>query len=182
MNVIISSIKEILDFGKAKSLWPLAFKTSCCGIELQQAIFGDYGFEKFTSGNLECSPKHADLLIIAGTVSVKALPQLINIYNKMPKPCYIITVGDCALNGGQFSGSYSGTNGVESVLPVDICLKGCPPKPEDLIEALKKLQEQIKNRHKEDIKDGEKEDLEPVLNVSDSVESPNKEALEEAKP
>ncbi len=179
MNVIISSIGEILDNGKAQSLWPIAFQTSCCALELQHAVFGDYGFEKAASGIFENFPKHADLLIVSGAVSVKALPRLINIYNKMSKPSYIIAMGDCACNGGMFFDSYSQTKGIESVLPVDICLKGCPPKPKELIDALKKLQNNIKNKSSKNDKKSQKKDVESFLAKAKDVKSTNKEALEE---
>lgn len=145
MNVIVSSVNKILNFGKANSLWPLTFATSCCGIEMMHTAFADFDIARFGSEVFRGSPRQADLLICAGTVTVKMAPCLINLYNQMAEPKYIIAMGACACSGGMFSDSYGVIQGIDSILPVDIYLPGCPPKPEALINALIKLQNGIKN-------------------------------------
>lgn len=145
MNIIVSSIDFILNYGKANSLWPLTFASSCCGIEMMHAALADYDLARFGSEVFRASPRQADLLICAGTITVKMAPCLIKLYNQMPKPAYVIAMGACASSGGMFSDSYSVIQGIDSILPVDIYLPGCPPKPEALIDALLKLKNDIKN-------------------------------------
>lgn len=145
MNVIVSSIDHILNFGKANSLWPLTFATSCCGIEMMHTALADFDIARFGSEVFRGSPRQADLLICAGTITSKMAPCLVKLYNQMPEPKYVIAMGACAVSGGMFSDSYNVIQGIDTILPVDIYLAGCPPKPEALIDALIKLQNQIKN-------------------------------------
>ena len=156
MNVIVSTIDRILNFGKANSLWPLTFATSCCGIEMMHAAFADFDIARFGSEVFRGSPRQADLLICAGTITVKMAPCLINLYNQMAEPKYVIAMGACACSGGMFSGSYTVIQGIDSILPVDVYLPGCPPKPEALIDALIKLQKGVQNesilKRKEELK------------------------------
>ncbi len=144
MNVIISSIDRILNFGKANSLWPLAFGSSCCGAELMQTAFSGYDSGVLNPEIFAASPQQADLLICTGVLTKKAKPELIKLYQKMPKPKYVIALGACAISGGMFYDSNSEIQGVDSILPVDIYLPGCPPKPEAIIDALEKLKNEIK--------------------------------------
>lgn len=156
MNVIVSSIDRFLNFGKANSLWPLTFATSCCGIEMMHATFADYDLARFGSEVFRSSPRQADLLICAGTITAKMAPVLKKLYLQMPEPKYVIAMGACATSGGMFSDSYSVIQGIDSIIPVDIYLPGCPPRPEALIDALIKLKNDIKNesvlKRKEKIK------------------------------
>lgn len=182
MNVIISSVKEILDFGKANSLRAIAFGTSCCAEELQQALYGDFHFEEFNSHIFTNNPKEANLLICAGPINVKMASCLKNIYNKMSKPSYVIAMGVCACSGGMFSDSYTGIQGIDKILPVDIYLPGCPPKPEALFDAIKKLQNSIITEKQTTEKEGVKADLTTIFDDTKHVESPNTKDLEVAKP
>lgn len=145
MNVIISSIDRILNFGKANSLWPLAFGSSCCGAELLQTAFSGYDTGILNPEIFTNSPQQADLLICTGIINAKTAPELIKLYQKMPEPKYVIAMGACAISGGMFYDSDGSIQGVDSILPVDIYLPGCPPKPEALIEALTKLKNGIKD-------------------------------------
>lgn len=145
MNVIVSSIDHFLNFGKANSLWPLTFATSCCGIEMMHAAFADYDLARFGSEVFRSSPRQADLLICAGTITAKMAPVLKKLYLQMPEPKYVIAMGACATSGGMFYDSYSVIQGIDSIIPVDIYLPGCPPKPEALIDALIKLKNEIKD-------------------------------------
>ena len=169
MNVIISSIDRILNFGKANNLQGLVFGMSCCSNELNDAAFRGIDFSSCGLELSEKSPKQADLLICTGTITTKTASQLINIYKQMPKPKYVIAFGSCAADGGDFSSSYNAIQGIEKVLPVDITLKGCPPKLEDLIEAVEKLKNDIKNqtflKRQEEIK----QDYESLLDGLDDV-------------
>lgn len=165
MNVIISSIDYILNWSRANSLWPLTFATSCCGIEMMQTVASDNDIARFGSEVFRGSPRQADLLICAGTITHKMAPALLRLYQQMAEPKYVIAMGACTCGGGMFAEtSYSVVNGIDKIIPVDIYLPMCPPKPEALIDAIKKLQCNIKkesilerkkfvNRHKTKLKE-----------------------------
>jgi len=173
MNVIVSSIDRILNFGKAQSLWPLTFGASCCGVELLQAVFSHNGFAGANPNIFNNSPKQADLLICTGAINAKTAPILQKLYLKMPEPKYVIAMGVCAISGGMFCDSYTKNQGVDSILPVDTYLPGCPPKPEALIEALEKLKNGIRCesvlKRKEQLKAHQVE----FIDVSDDVKDLN---------
>ncbi len=144
MNVIISCIDYVLNWGRANSLWPLTFATSCCGIEMMQTSAADFDIARFGSEVFRASPRQADLLICAGTITHKMAPALLRLYQQMPEPKYVIAMGACTCGGGMFTDSYSVVNGVDKIIPVDIYLPMCPPKPEALLDAIIKLQNNIK--------------------------------------
>jgi len=144
MNIIVSSIDYILNWGRANSLWPLTFATSCCGIEMMQTAAADYDIARFGSEVFRASPRQADLLICSGTITHKMAPALLKLYHQMPEPKYVIAMGACACGGGMFTDSYSVVKGVDNIIPVDIYLPMCPPKPESLLDAIIKLQNKIK--------------------------------------
>lgn len=144
MNVIVSCIDYVLNWGRANSLWPLTFATSCCGIEMMQTSAADYDIARFGSEVFRASPRQADLLICAGTITHKMAPALLKLYQQMPEPKYVIAMGACTCGGGMFTDSYSVVNGVDKIIPVDIYLPMCPPKPEALLDAIMKLQSNIK--------------------------------------
>lgn len=146
MNVFITSIDYLLNWSRANSLWPLTFATSCCGIEMMHTVASDNDIARFGSEIFRGSPRQADLLICAGTITHKMAPALLRLYEQMPEPKYVIAMGACACGGGMFNNtSYSVINGIDKIIPVDIYLPMCPPKPESLIDAIKKLQDKIKN-------------------------------------
>lgn len=175
MNVIISSIDKILNFGKANSLWPLAFGSSCCGAELLQTAFSGYDSGVLNPEIFTNSPQQADLLICTGVITAKAAPELTKLYQQMPEPKYVIAMGSCAISGGMFYDSNNGIQGVDSILPVDIYLPGCPPKPEALIDALTKLKNGIKNTAPLKIKEETKTHCTKQAEVYNNVEGLNVE-------
>lgn len=145
MNVIVTSIDYILNWSRANSLWPLSFATSCCGIEMMQTVASNNDIARFGSEIFRGSPRQADLLICAGTITHKMAPALLRLYEQMPEPKYVIAMGACTCGGGMFKNtSYSVVNGIDKIIPVDIYLPMCPPKPESLIDAIRKLQNNIK--------------------------------------
>lgn len=148
MNVIVSSINYMYNWARSNSLWPLTFATSCCGIEMMQTSAANFDIARFGSEVFRSSPRQADLLICAGTITHKMAPVLLKLYEEMPEPKYVMAMGACACSGGMFKDSYSVVNGIDKILPVDIYLPMCPPKPEALLDAIIKLQ---KNIRKEDI-------------------------------
>ena len=145
MNVIISSIDFILNWSRANSLWPLTFATSCCGIEMMQTVASNNDIARFGSEVFRGSPRQADLLICAGTITHKMAPALLRLYEQMPEPKYVIAMGACTCGGGMFAeNSYSVIRGIDKIIPVDVYLPMCPPKPEALLDAIKELQDKIK--------------------------------------
>ncbi len=142
-----STFDDIYNFARANSLSPLVFATSCCGAEVMSAAYSDSDANlSGTDIAYTCSPKQADLLIVAGTITHKVAPELLKLYKQMPEPKYVIAMGACACSGGMFcKNSYSVVYGVDKILPVDIYLPMCPPKPEALFDALTKLQAKIKS-------------------------------------
>lgn len=145
MNVIVTSIDYILNWSRANSLWPLTFATSCCGIEMMQTVASNNDIARFGSEVFRGSPRQADLLICAGTITHKMAPALLRLYEQMPEPKYVIAMGACTCGGGMFAeNSYSVIKGIDKIIPVDIYLPMCPPKPESLLDAIKKLQSSIK--------------------------------------
>lgn len=145
MNVIVTSIDYILNWSRANSLWPLTFATSCCGIEMMQTVASNNDIARFGSEIFRGSPRQADLLICAGTITHKMAPALLRLYEQMPEPKYVIAMGACTCGGGMFAEtSYSVIKGIDKIIPVDVYLPMCPPKPESLIDAIGKLQNNIK--------------------------------------
>lgn len=146
MNIIISTIDTLLNWGRANSIWPLTFATSCCGIEMMCASASNFDIARFGSEVFRPSPRQADLLICAGTVTHKMAPLLLRLYKQMPEPKYVIAMGACTCGGGMFSSddSYSVVKGVDKIIPVDIYLPMCPPRPEALFDAILKLKKEIK--------------------------------------
>ena len=145
MNVVVTSIDYILNWSRANSLWPLTFATSCCGIEMMQTVASHNDIARFGSEIFRGSPRQADLLICAGTITHKMAPALLRLYEQMPEPKYVIAMGACTCGGGMFNEtSYSVVKGIDKIIPVDIYLPMCPPKPESLLDAIKKLQTDIK--------------------------------------
>jgi len=145
MNVVVTSIDYILNWSRANSLWPLTFATSCCGIEMMQTVASNNDIARFGSEVFRGSPRQADLLICAGTITHKMAPALLRLYEQMAEPKYVIAMGACTCGGGMFAEtSYSVVKGIDKIIPVDIYLPMCPPKPESLIDAIKKLQKEIK--------------------------------------
>lgn len=146
MSIIVTSIDYILNWSRANSLWPLTFATSCCGIEMMQTVASDNDIARFGSEVFRGSPRQADLLICAGTITHKMAPVLLRLYEQMPEPKYVIAMGACTCGGGMFAEtSYAVVNGIDKIIPVDIYLPMCPPRPEALLDAIRKLQAKIKN-------------------------------------
>lgn len=146
MNFIITAIDTVLNWGRSNSIWPLTFATSCCGIEMMCASASNFDIARFGSEVFRPSPRQADLLICAGTITHKMAPLLLRLYKQMPEPKYVIAMGSCTCGGGMFApcDSYSVVRGIDKIIPVDIFLPMCPPRPEMLFDVILLLQKQIK--------------------------------------
>lgn len=137
-------LDDFISWGRKNSLWPLPFGTSCCGIEMMATLCSDYDMARFGAEVVRFSPRQSDLLIVAGIINTKMAPVLRNIYDQMADPKFVMSFGACASSGGIFN-VYSVTQGIDTLLPVDVYVPGCPPAPEGMIHALMRLQESIAN-------------------------------------
>lgn len=139
-----TSLSKVIGLARANSLWPLPFATSCCGIEFMATMASNYDLARFGSERLSFSPRQADLLMVMGTIAKKMAPVLKQVYDQMAEPKWVLSVGACACSGGIFD-TYSVLQGIDKVIPVDVYVPGCPPRPEQIIEGVMKIQEMAKN-------------------------------------
>lgn len=143
-NVVVGSLDEMINWGRGNSIWPLTFATSCCGIEYMAIGAARYDFARFGFEVTRASPRQADMIMVAGTITHKMAPVLRRLYDQMADPKYVIAVGGCAISGGPFKKSYHVVNGIEQILPVDVFIPGCPPRPEALLYGMMQLQKKVK--------------------------------------
>ncbi len=144
-NVFMTTIDNIINWGRSNSIWPLTFATSCCGIEMMAAGAARHDFSRFGIEVYRASPRQADVIVVAGTIVNKMAPVLKRLYDQMSDPKYVIAMGSCAISGGPFYyNSYHVIKGVEHVIPVDVYIPGCPPRPEALLYGVMQLQRKIK--------------------------------------
>jgi NADH-quinone oxidoreductase subunit B len=139
---LTTRLEEFVAWGRKNALWPLPFGTSCCGIEMMATFASDYDIGRFGAEAMRFSPRQADLLIVAGIVNAKMAPVLRNIYDQMSEPKWVMSMGACASSGGIFN-VYSVTQGIDTVIPVDVYVPGCPPSPEGVLHGLLRLQDKI---------------------------------------
>jgi len=145
-SFLVTSVDALANWGRSNSLWPLSFGTSCCAIELMSTVSAKYDWSRFGFEVMRASPRQCDLIVVAGTITHKMAPVLRRLYNQMPEPRYVIAMGACAISGGPFFyNSYAVVKGVDNIIPVDVYIPGCPPRPEALIHGMMTLQNKIKN-------------------------------------
>jgi len=144
VGVITGVLDDIINWGRSNSLWPLTFATSCCGIEFMSVGAARYDFARFGFEVTRNSPRQADVIIVAGTIVNKMAPILKRLYDQMAEPKYVIAMGSCAISGCPFCNSYCVVNGVDKIIPVDVFVPGCPPKPEALLYGMMQLQRKVK--------------------------------------
>ena len=155
-GIFTTTLDGLYNWGRKNSLWPLQFGLACCAIEMISTSMARYDLARFGAEVFRPSPRQADLMIVAGTVTKKMAPQVVRLYRQMPSPKYVIAMGACAISGGPFKQGYNVLKGIDRFIPVDVHIPGCPPRPEALLHSIMTLQRKItedslaKNRAKEE--------------------------------
>ena len=141
-GILFTSVEKMVNWARANAIWPLGFGLACCAIEMMAIVGPRFDISRFGAEVFRASPRQADLMIVAGRVSVKMAPVVRQLYDQMPDPKWVISMGACASCGGVFN-NYAIVQGVDKIVPVDVYVPGCPPRPEALIHGIMKLQEKI---------------------------------------
>ncbi len=144
-NVLVTTVDSVLNWARTSSMWPLTFGLACCAIEMMATGSAHYDLDRFGI-IFRATPRQADIIIIAGTVTKKMVPPILKVYNQMPDPKWVVAMGSCATTGGPFK-TYSVVQGIDKYLPVDVYVPGCQPRPQTLIASLVHLQDKIKAEH-----------------------------------
>ena len=144
----IQPVQQVLDLCRSMSFWPMTFGLACCAIEMMAVGMARFDIARFGAEAFRPSPRQSDLLIVAGTVSKKMAPTLVRLYEQMPAPKWVMALGNCAISGGPFSfeGQYGIIEGADKLIPVDVYVPGCPPRPEALLEGIFALQKKLTGR------------------------------------
>jgi NADH-quinone oxidoreductase subunit B len=141
-NLLLTTVDAVYNWGRRSSMWPVMFGLACCALEMIGTMAARYDGSRFGMELFRASPRQADLMIVAGTVTQKMAPQVRRIYDQMAEPKYVLAMGTCAISGGIFT-SYAVLQGVDEILPVDVYVPGCPPRPEALLQGFMKLHEKV---------------------------------------
>ena len=143
MGVVTARLEDLVNWGRTGAMWPMLFGLACCAIEMMASQAATYDMSRFGMELMRASPRQSDLMIVAGRVTRKMAPVLRRLYDQMPDPKWVVSMGDCASCGGVFN-NYAIVQGVDEVVPVDVYIAGCPPRPEALIHGIMTLHEKVK--------------------------------------
>ncbi len=144
VGIQVAPLDKVVNWGRSYSVWPLTFATSCCGIEFMCVAAARHDFARFGFEVTRNSPRQADVIFVSGTITKKMAPVLRRLYDQMSEPKYVIAVGGCTVSGGPFKNSYHVVEGVDKIIPVDVYVPGCPPRPEAMLYAMMQLQRKIR--------------------------------------
>ena len=142
--MVVGSFDKLINWGRSNSIWPLTFATSCCGIEFVSLGAARYDMARFGWEVARASPRQADFMMVAGTIVHRMVPVFRRLYDQLAEPKYVIACGSCAISGGPFKKSYHVAMGIEDIVPVDVFIPGCPPRPEAMIYGIMQLSRKIK--------------------------------------
>lgn len=149
LGIVTTTLEQAINWSRTKAMWPMLFGLACCAIEMMSAQASRYDMSRFGMELMRASPRQSDLMIVAGRVTRKMAPVLRHLYDQMPDPKWVVSMGDCASCGGVFN-NYAVVQGVDEVVPVDIYVAGCPPRPEALIHAILTLHDKVMHEHLKD--------------------------------
>jgi len=151
-NVFMTKLSQLYGWGRKYSLWPLSFGLACCAIEFMASAAPRFDFGRFGMDLARASPRQADLMIVSGTVTKKMVVQIVRLYNQMAEPKYVMSMGACATGGGPFKEGYNVVSGIDSFLPVDVYVPGCPPTPEALMNGFIAIHNKIASEHLQEVR------------------------------
>jgi NADH-quinone oxidoreductase subunit B len=146
MGIVTARLEDVVNWGRTNAMWPMLFGLACCAIEMISTVMPNNDLSRFGMELMRASPRQSDLMIVAGRVSRKMAPVLRRLYDQMPAPKWVIAMGDCASCGGVFN-NYAIVQGVDEIVPVDVYVAGCPPRPEALIHGILTLHEKVRGEH-----------------------------------
>jgi NADH-quinone oxidoreductase subunit B len=178
-NVVLTTIEQAINWARQSSIWPMTFGLACCAIEMMATGASRYDLDRFGAGAFRATPRQADLMIVAGTVTYKMASRVRRLYNQMPDPKFVIAMGACTVGGGPyFKWGYHVVKGVDLVVPVDVYVPGCPPRPEALLEGLMRIQDKIRGHRIAKGRNGQAklEDELPIPHHSGYVAAPADQA------
>jgi NADH-quinone oxidoreductase subunit B len=142
-NLFLTTVDNVYNWGRARSMWPMMFGLACCAIEMIAVQAARFDMSRFGMEIMRASPRQADLMIVSGTVTKKMVPNIVRLYNQMAEPKYVMAMGACATSGGPFKEGYNVVSGIDKYIPVDVYVPGCPPTPEALIYGAMKIHEKV---------------------------------------
>lgn len=167
LGVVTTTLEQAVNWARTRAMWPMLFGLACCAIEMIAAAAGRFDLSRFGMEIMRASPRQGDLMMVTGTVTKKMAPQVVRLYNQMAEPKYVLAMGACAISGGPFKEGYNVVSGVDKLIPVDIYVPGCPPRPEALLHGLLSLHARMERESIRDLRWYRKGEIEEGIPVPD---------------